>query len=216
MSKRVSLVLATAVAALAAVAGLAAAPVSAAPSPVCGSYAGTGNTTIGPFTLTGATVFYWRADGPTFRIQNTDLSSSWGVVDTTTAGSGATILGSGTYTLQIFTAGNWSISVPGGATGCAVTPPAPATTSGTTTGATTYPNLAGAGYTVVKVTAPTRVVAYWRTDGPTFRLTNVDRSTSYDVVDTTTAGWGATILPAGSYTLQVWTTGNWTLQFFPY
>ena len=177
----------------------------------CASYSGTGNTTLGPFTVAADTVVYWSNDGTSFRLVNVDQSSPNLDLDTTTAGYGAIIVPAGTYTEQVFSDGAWSLAFQGASCSTAPAGASPNVTSASSATASNPASFGGSGNSTV---GP--VVLYWRTDGSSFQMQNHDRSNPNGEVGLTAAGSGATILPAGTYTLDVSTDGNWSVTVDAY
>jgi hypothetical protein len=178
------------------------------------AFSGTGVSTLGPITVSDTTVLYWSSGGSSFQMYNVDRSNPNGEVGLTTDGSGATILPAGTYTLRIVTDGSWSITAVGPvetavtsssssassiAAAPASTPASPSALNGSGNGA------------VGPVTFASTTVLYWRSGGSSFQMKNDDRSNPNGEVGLTTDGSGATIVPAGTYTLDVATDGDWSI-----
>jgi hypothetical protein len=177
----------------------------------CPTYSGVGGGTLGPITLTDTAVLYWRSDGTSFELYNVDRSNPNGEVGRTSDGSGATILPAGTYTLRVVTDGSWTFTVSG--SDCS-TPGSSATAA--TPAAASSSTFSGSGNGVIgPITFPTTTVLYWESNGTSFQLKNDDRSNANGEVGLTSAGYGATIVPAGTYTLDVASDGDWTITANP-
>jgi hypothetical protein len=99
-------------------------------------------------------------------MDNVDRSNAYGEVGQTTDGSGATILPAGTYTLDIVTDGDWSITAVGSIATSAASPAGVTTAAVSASTAPSQPALSGSGNGIVApVTFPTATVLYWRSDG---------------------------------------------------